>query len=302
MRRYFNEVHAFHDDPVSKPLGCFDRNLDVIPASFFAAADEQFAAAERAVADSPQHLHNVRRARVAVVHARLAREPGAVPRTVWATREPKTFTLPATRRDLIERLLAGIAAEPDILTTEHLDGHRGRIAGWGAELATRPGLAGDRALVEEGQLKLGRPGEWGEIAADPAAGNRSALKLFGSHFEWAATLPLEKVAFDPEVRYRLRLRLRVEPEPGRVGEAFWAGIYDYTAKQSVISVSRSVAEATGSTATAGSGAAGEYGWHDLGSWTPADGQVIWIGPGRFQEPAGSAVKAVWIDCLEIERE
>lgn len=38
VRRYCNEVHAFHDDPVSKPLGCFDHNLGVIPASFFAAA------------------------------------------------------------------------------------------------------------------------------------------------------------------------------------------------------------------------------------------------------------------------
>ena len=302
VRRYFNEVHAFHDDPVSKPLGCFDRNLDVIPASFFAAADEQFAAAERAVADSPQHLHNVRRARVAVVHARLAREPGAVPRTVWVTREPEKFALPATRRDLLERLLAGIAAEPDILTTEHLDGHRGRIAGWEAELATRPGLAADRALIEEGNFNLHRPSEWGEILADPAAGNGSSLKLFGSHFEWAATLPLEAVAFDPGVRYRLRLRVRVELEPGRAGEAFWAGIYDYMGKQSVISMSRSVAEAAGDAANAGSGSAGDYVWHDLGSWTPADGQVIWIGPGRFQEPAGSAVQAVWIDCLEIKRE
>lgn len=80
------------------------------------------------------------------------------------------------------------------------------------------------------------------------------------------------------------------------------GYYDYMGKQSVISMSRSVAEAAGDAANAGSGSAGDYVWHDLGSWTPADGQVIWIGPGRFQEPAGSAVQAVWIDCLEIKRE
>lgn len=293
VRRYFDDVHAFHDDPVTKPLGCFDKNLEVIPASFFAAADEEFAAAERAVADSPLHLKNVRRARVAVVQARLAREPANGPYVAWVSREPERFALPAARRELIERLLAAIASEPNVLTTEHLDRHDERIKAWQAELAQQPAAA-DRAIVEDTMLSLARPGTWGRIVADSAAGDGSAVELFGSHFQWAVTLPLERVAFDPAARYRLRLRARVEPVAGRDGEAFWAGIYDYAAKKSVIFVSKSVAEAGGS--------GGEYVWHDLGEWTPAAGQGIWIGPGRFQEPGGSAVKAVWIDCLEIERQ
>ena len=98
VRWYFDDVHAFHDDPVTKPLGCFDKNLEVIPASFFAAADEQFAAAEQAVADSPPHLKKLRRARVAVVQARLAREPANGPYAAWVSREPERFALPPARR------------------------------------------------------------------------------------------------------------------------------------------------------------------------------------------------------------
>ena len=78
-----------------------------------------------------------------------------------------------------------------------------------------------------------------EGAADPLAEDGSALKLYNTHYEWCATLPFSKVAFDhPGRKYRLRMRVCVEKEPGKKGEALWAGVYDPKNKRGIGGIDR----------------------------------------------------------------
>ena len=46
-----------------------------------------------------------------------------------------------------------------------------------------------------------------------------------------------------------------------------------------------------------------YQWYTVATWVPSAGQYIWAGPGQFDQQNGknSAVKAVYVDCLEIVR-
>ena len=103
--------------------------------------------------------------------------------------------------------------------------------------------------------------------------------------------PQEKIAFDPDVTYKVRVRVRVEKDPSAKGEAFWAGVYDRVAKKGCGSISVK-AERCGD----------GYAWYDVCKWKPRDGQYFWLGPGRFKKNGGvSAIKSVWVDRIEISR-
>ena len=105
-------------------------------------------------------------------------------------------------------------------------------------------------------------------------------------------MPFSRVAFDPGRKYRLRVRLRVEKQPGKQGEAFWAGVYDPISKQSCGGVERK-------TSALGDG----YEWVEVAEWVPQAEQYFWIGPGRFDLQGGgaSAIQALFIDKLELLR-
>ena len=100
------------------------------------------------------------------------------------------------------------------------------------------------------------------------------------------------MAFDPGKKYRIRMRVRVEKEPGRDGEAFWAGVYDPESKKSRGGCERKT-----------SAVADGYAWYDVAEWVPERGHYFWIGPGRFDKknPANPAIKAVYLDQLELIR-
>ncbi|MBR1587786.1 MAG: hypothetical protein IJ658_05630, partial [Kiritimatiellae bacterium] len=140
-------------------------------------------------------------------------------------------------------------------------------------------------------LRLAAPGVRGEHAKDPQALDGTAVKLFGTHYEWSVRLDMASVAYDPDARYKVRVRVRIEKEPTAKGEAFWAGVYDVPAKKGRGQISVK-AEKCGY----------EYAWYDVCAWTPKDGQYFWLGPGRFKKDGGvSAIKAVWVDRVEISR-
>lgn len=85
------------------------------------------------------------------------------------------------------------------------------------------------------------------------------------------------------------MRVRVEPE-GTEGEAFWAGVYDVERK---LDMGR-IAPMIGETAPG-------YRWYEVATWLPEHGQYVWAGPGRFEAGTQSAVRAVYIDALELRR-
>jgi len=294
VRRYFDEVHTFYDDPEKKPLRIFDDVKNpVIPDAFYGRAAALWRQAEAAVKTSPAHLYNVRMGAIPVLYARLSREPRQDEIKVWVTEEPGRFAIPPETRGLAAELLARFAEAKDIRISESVERHDATLAQWKALANPPPPPAPQaRATVEDALLSLGNRGTWGDTVADPLAEDGSAMKLTNTHYEWCTTLPFSRVAFDPGKKYRLRMRVRVEKEPGKEGEAFWSGVYDAKNKKGCGGCDRK-------NAAVGDG----YAWYDVAEWVPEPAHFFWIGPGRFDKKGGaaSAIRALFIDKLEISR-
>ncbi|HOE61137.1 MAG TPA: DUF4838 domain-containing protein [Kiritimatiellia bacterium] len=297
VRQYFDELHTFYNDPAKKPLRIFDDvRSPVLPDAFLDRAADLWSRAEAAVRDSPAHAYNVRMGAFSVLYARLSRLPASEQKTVWVTSNPQQYAVPAEYRALATELLKRFDEARNIRLAESLERHTKTITDWRALISPPPlPPPGDRATIEDEQLSLGRPGVWGEKkVADPQAGDGFALKLFNTHYEWCTSLPFGKVAFDPGARYRIRIRLRVERVPGQEGTAFWAGVYDPVNKKG-----------HGKTVEPKTSAIGDgYAWYDVAEWVPESAHYVWIGPGRFDKKtqnANPAIRAVYIDCLELQR-
>jgi hypothetical protein len=294
VRTYFDALHSFYRDPAAHPLRIFDdpaRNQ--VPDGFYARAALLWQQAEAAVKDSPAHLYNVRMGEVPVLNARLLRQPHSDEIKVWVTADPKRYEAPAETRGLAAELLARFAEAKNIRISESAEHGEQTLALW-KTLANPPPLPPPqaRAAVEDTVLSLGNRGTWGDTVKDPLAEDGSAMKLYNTHFEWCTTLPFRQVAFDPGKKYRLRMRVRVEKDPGKEGEAFWAGVYDAKNKKGCGGIDRKA-----------SAVADGYAWYDVAEWIPERDHYFWIGPGRFDKKGGAAssIKALFIDKLELSR-
>jgi len=146
-------------------------------------------------------------------------------------------------------------------------------------------------VVEECMVGVGRSGTWGDIVHDELADDLFAAKLYNTHYEWCMQWRIDPALFEPNTPYRVRIRARVE-KGDREGEAFWAGVYDAARKEGVGQIAPTTAEAKDG-----------YQWYDVTTWTPEEGQFIWVGPGQFDKKSGesSAIKAVFIDRFELLR-
>ena len=224
VRRYFDEVHAFHNDPLTKPLLIFDDIADpIIPDDFYAHAAQLWQQAEVAVKDSPAHAYNVRMGAIPVMYARLCRTAAF---EVWVTADPLRYQQASEQRAVAADLLARFKEAKDIRISEDKQHHDDTLARWTilAKAAPQtPALGQTRATVEDTLLSLSRRGTWGDTVADPLAQDGSAMKLYNTHYEWCTTLPFSRVAFDAGKTYRIRMRIRVEKDPGKDGEAFLGG-------------------------------------------------------------------------------
>jgi hypothetical protein len=293
-RTYFDALHSYYRDPANHPLRIYDDpRHTLLPDDFYARAEALWQQAEAAVKDDPARLYNVRMAAFPVLYARMARMPASEQIKVWVTENPKQYEPPAGQRALAAELLKRFDEGKNIRLSENAGHHHDVLARW-KMLANPPPLPAPqtRAVVEDKLLSLSRRGTWGDTVADPLAEDGSAINLYNTHYEWCVTLPFSQVAFDPGRKYRLRMRVCVEKEPGKEGEAFWAGVYDSRNKRGCGGIERK-------TSDVGDG----YAWHDVAEWVPERDHYFWIGPGRFDLKGGatSAIKALEIDRLELIR-
>lgn len=293
-RTYFDALHSYYRDPANHPLRIFDDPLHaLLTDDFYARASGLWQQAEAAVKDDPAHLYNVRMGSFSVLYARMARMPASEEIKVWVTEKPKRYEVPAEQRALAAELLKRFDEARNIRLSEDSGRHREVLARWKV-LANPPVLpaAQTRAFVEDKLLSLSNRGTYGDTVADPLAEDGSAMKLYNTHYEWCATLPFSKVAFDSGKKYRLRVRVCVEKEPGKEGEAFWVGVYDAKNRRGCAGIERK-------TSDVGDG----YAWYDVAEWVPERDHYFWIGPGRFDKQGGatSAIKALKIDKLELIR-
>ena len=148
----------------------------------------------------------------------------------------------------------------------------------------------DRLLVEDGMMKLGHLGQWGELVADHEAEDGFAMKLFNTHYQWCLQWHIDPALFEPDAKYKLRVRIRVE-KTDRVGAAFWAGVYDMDRKKGWGQIQPQTTDVQDG-----------YQWYDVATWMPESKQYIWVGPGMFDNNGGqSAIKAVYVDQFELTR-
>jgi len=76
--------------------------------------------------------------------------------------------------------------------------------------------------VQESSFHLYRPGEWTEVVDDPLASNGKAVRMPGSHFQWATQYDFTGPSSE---RTRVYLVIRVEAN-NNGGTAFTTGVYD----------------------------------------------------------------------------
>ena len=295
VRTYFDALHSYFRDPATQPLRIFDDvRRTCIPDGFYTRAAALWQQAEAAVKGSPAHLYNVRMGAIPVLYARMARLPRQEEIKVWAAENPKPYDVTPDSRALATDLLARFSEAKNIRISEGEEHHQQTLDRWKtlAAPSSLPAVGQTRATVEDTVLSLGQRGTWGDTVADPLAEDGSAMKLFNTHFEWSTTLPFSRVAFDLGKKYRIRMRVRVEKEPGKEGEAFWAGVYDTKNKKGYGGIDRTT-----------SAVEDGYVWYDVAEWIPEAAHYFWIGPGRFDKKGGasSAIKSLFIDKLELIR-
>jgi hypothetical protein len=294
VRTYFDALHSYYRDPANRPLRIFDDSRHtLLTDDFYVRAYTLWQQAEAAVKDDPARLYNVRMGAFSVLYARMERMPASEGIKVWVTAHPEQHKTAAEQRELAAELLKRFAEAKDIRLSEDGGRHNQLLARWQA-LTNTPALppAQSRAFVEDKLLSLSHRGTWGDTVADPQADDGSAMKLYNTHYEWCTTLPFSHVAFDPGKKYRIRMRVCVEKEPGKEGEAFWAGVYDSKNRRDCGGIERKTSDVSDG-----------YAWYDVAEWTPERDHYFWIGPGRFDQKGGakSAIKSLRIDKLELIR-
>ena len=141
--------------------------------------------------------------------------------------------------------------------------------------------------IQESMLSLDRPGEWCELAEDPQASDGRAVKMFNSHHEWCVMLMMNRIAFEPGVKYRLRARIRSEATVG--GVAFSAGVFDEREWKGA-----------GGTTLRTDRVGPSYAWYDICTFEPNANEYFWIAPGALTKNGDKKANAVWLDKISFE--
>ena len=226
--------------------------------------------------------------------AALLAEPQKGDRLLWMRNSPfvaengKLFE----HRTLAKSLLARIPAEQEGADAARKEALRRRSIVWRivagspdapARLSSTP-FCGE---LQECALTLDRPGEFGEFVEDPLASDGCAVKMFNSHHEWCVMLMMNRIAFEPGVKYRVRARIRSEATVG--GVAFSAGVFD-----------ERTWKLAGSTVRRTHDVSSDYAWYDICTFLPNDGEYFWLAPGGLNKDGDKNANAVLLDKISFE--
>ena len=143
--------------------------------------------------------------------------------------------------------------------------------------------------LQECALTLDRPDEFGAFVDDPLASDGRAVKMFNSHHEWCVMLMMNRIAFEPGVRYRVRARVRCEGATTARGNAFTAGVFDERKWKT-----------TGQAVRRANAVGPNYAWYDICTFVPNDGEYFWIAPGGLNKDGDKNANAVLLDKISFE--
>ncbi len=197
-------------------------------------------------------------------------------------------------RDLAKSLLARIDKEREGADAARKEVLRRRSIVWRivagspdapARLSSTP-FCGE---LQECALTLDRSGEFGEFVDDTLASDGRAVKMFNSHHEWCVMLMMNRIAFEPGVKYRVRARLRCEGATTARGNAFTAGVFDERKWKT-----------TGQAVRRANAVGPNYAWYDICTFVPNDGEYFWIAPGGLNKDGDKNANAVLLDKISFE--
>ena len=291
VRAYFDELHSLQAEysrSGEHPLTIYDGvDNPALDDDFLERAFELWREAMAATKDDAATHYNVRMGAYSVAYMIFERLRLKYDRQAWFRKPPAEAEADFVKaKKFGSWLLKVFDEEGDMRLREYTSYHLKQLARWRNFVAKESIPTVRRCTIQESELSGTRQGEWCDFVDDPEASDGRALKYYNTHHEWCSDMYLNLMEFNPNTRYILRVRVRVEAQGD--GEAFWAGIYDPVNKEEVLQTGWSTEETSS-----------DYRWYTVGEWTPREGEYFWLGPGRFEDGGTSAVKAVWLDKIEI---
>ena len=304
VREWFEALHA---ELLSRPAGADERfqlgmgmkiDAPALTDELLARGAYLFRRAEEATRNDPATSYNVRMAAFTVDSTRLERMQPRPDKLLWLSRHPpkeSTYDLEEARslaQSLLDRMDEARArlGGSGIVLSEGITRHQQIVKEWRRLASRRQLFAAETGEIEDKEINLWREGSWGAYSDDPLADDGRALKLFGTHHEWAAQFPMGNIEFEPGATYRLRARIRVEKAAGANGKlrAFTAGVHDPDARKRPGAVEPRLCDV-----------GEDYAWFDVATWMPNGHDYFYLAPPAFGPDGKSPIRAVWLDRLEI---
>ncbi len=228
--------------------------------------------------------------------AALLAEPQKGDRLLWMRKSPFVAERGKLdeRRRLAKSLLARIDKEREGADAARKEVLRRRSIVWrivagSPDAPTRLSPTPFCGELQESALCLDKPGEYGAFVEDPLASDGRAVKMFNSHHEWCVMLMMNRIAFEPGVRYRVRARVRCEGAETARGNAFTAGVFDERKWKT-----------TGQAVRRANAVGPNYAWYDICTFVPNDGEYFWIAPGGLNKDGDKNANAVLLDKISFE--
>jgi len=293
VRRYFESMYAFQVDETKDPLKVFDF-IGSHPVSsspeFLEKSEKLWRAAEKAVADDPVRLYNVKMSAMPVDYVLYNRFFKRV--NLSDAADDGRWRGPAMR--LAARMREAEAAGRPVRICENntRDPKLRQAIFDAADGKSQTVGDGQRAWQEESSFKRMGPKGATAIVEDPHASGGKALKLANDNSQWYTTYSLDDVSFAPGVKYVLSVRLRADVT-GRPGEVVRVGVHDYANRKGVGQRSFSAKDLVAG-----------YADYDILTWEPASNQGLYIAAGAFdakKQGHSDAHKGVWIDGFTLRR-
>lgn len=139
--------------------------------------------------------------------------------------------------------------------------------------------------MQDSRFRLHGVGRWVEYVDDPAASNGSAVRMPGSHHQWAVQCEMPE-ELEPGHAWRCYIVARCEAN-AETGVSIQMGIYDTARKKGVVNQDIPIEQSAGS----------DYRVFDLGAHELTDSMYFWVAPCMSPDD----VKAVFVDRIFVIR-
>ena len=274
-RQAFDLLNALERDHVKRPLTAFDDiAADVYTDKFLDDSTELWRRAARCVEDDPEKSYNVRMSAFGIDYIRFWHDHETMQaRRLLDFRDPPDADGKVRR---FRELAASLASRMDeALKFRHEEirccentsknARMGETIRAAAHFGALPSVNGVRTVPAEEVFKYNHGDGRCVVAEDVSASGGKAFKVNSHPNAWPAKLPAEYIAAPPGTRFNVCLRMKTAGHGGNPAKPLKVCLYDGAAGGSVKSVEFDIAPDDSN-----------WQWLELGEWTPAAGDYMFI--------------------------